>query len=96
MFDVWQTIKKVDAVRVYIKESRGKFKPKRGDKNLKNSNDREKEIEMPKRKRNPLQRAVMAVVGVMVVYVSNYTPDPVVRTAVFVLGLGIVIYAALK
>jgi hypothetical protein len=47
-------------------------------------------------RRNPIQRAVMAILGVMVVYVSQYTPDPLVRTVVFVLGLVIVIYAVLK
>jgi hypothetical protein len=54
--------------------------------------------EMRKRQRriNLLQKAVLAIMGVMVVYVSQNTPDPIVRTTVFILGLVIVVLAVLR
>jgi hypothetical protein len=52
---------------------------------------------MPRtRKRNALQKAAFAVLGVLVVYISQYTPDPVVKTGFFILGLAIVLYAVAK
>jgi len=52
---------------------------------------------LKRRRRNILfQKAILAIVGVMIVFVSQYTPDPVVRFAVFILGLVIVVFAVFR
>jgi len=50
---------------------------------------------MPKKK-SSFQRAIIAIFGVMIAYTSQYTPDPVVRTATLFLGMFVVLYAVVK
>ena len=50
-----------------------------------------------RRRRNlAIQKAVLAILGVMLVFVLQYTPDPVVRFGVFILGLAIVVIAVFR
>ena len=61
----------------------------------KNRENQESDDKMVKKK-SSFQKAIMAIFGVMIAYTSQYTPDPVVKTATLFFGMFIVLYAVIK
>lgn len=61
--------------------------------------EKEEKKELDKKmlkKKSSFQKAIMAIFGVMIAYTSQYTPDPVVRTATLFLGMFVVLYAVIR
>lgn len=54
--------------------------------------------EMPKKKKkkNLLQQALMAIIGVMIAYSSQYATDALLRILFLFFGIAIVVYAVAK